>query len=80
MSEIPQDLKKLLFGKGARWHAWSAVVLMYLGLVCLIIGIIGDASNRVLGLEPTNWLILAGVLWIMGFSAWVTAYYTAKEG
>jgi hypothetical protein len=29
--------------------------------------------------EVTFWLMLAAVLWIMGFSAWVTAYYTAEE-
>jgi hypothetical protein len=30
--------------------------------------------------EVAFWLILAAALWIMGFSAWVTAYYTAKKG
>jgi hypothetical protein len=30
--------------------------------------------------EVTFWLILAAAFWIMGFSARVTPYYTAKEG
>jgi len=30
--------------------------------------------------EVTFWLMLVATLWIMGFSAWVTAYYTAKQG
>ena len=29
--------------------------------------------------EVTFWLILVAVLWIMGFSAWVMAYYTARR-
>ena len=80
MVEIPRDLKRLLFGSGARWHAWSAIILMYLSIICLIVGIIGDAADRIPGLSPTNWLILAGVLILMGISAWFTAYFAAKEG
>lgn len=80
MREVPQDLKPLLFGRGPRWHATMAVVLMCLGIGCLVVGIVGDAINRVPGLEPTNWLVLSAVLWVSALSSWFTAYYAAKEG
>ena len=80
MAEIPKDMKFLLFGKGAKWHARSAMVLDWLGMVCLIVGIVGDAINRVLGLEPLSWLVIAVALWILGLWAWLCAYTAAKEG
>jgi hypothetical protein len=80
MAEIPKELKPLLFGKGPRWHAQSMRVLNWLGLVCLIVGIIGDAINRVPGLEPTNWLLLAIALWLWSGGCWLAAYFGAKEG
>ncbi|GAI55610.1 unnamed protein product [marine sediment metagenome] len=80
MAEIPKDLKPLLFGKGPRWHARSMRVLNWLGLACLIVGIVGDATNTVPGLEPTNWLIMAAALWLWGLGAWLAAYFAAKEG
>lgn len=80
MAEIPKEMKKLLFGRGAKWHASASIILMYLSMVCVLVGIIGDAADRIPGLTPTNWFILAGVIWLMGMSAWFTAYFTAKEG
>ena len=80
MQEIPKDLKFLLFGRGARWHAWVATILTCLGLGSLIVGIVGDAINRVPGLEPTNWFIMAVGLWVWGLWAWLCAYTAAKEG
>ena len=80
MAEVPQNMKKMLFGMGARWHALSAIVLMSLGMICPIVGIIGDAANRTPGLTPTNWFLLAAVLWLMGLASWLTAYHAAKEG
>jgi len=38
---------------------WMHDVFMFLGWVCVIVGIIGDVVNRVPGLEPTNWFLLA---------------------
>ena len=80
MAEIPKDLKPLLFGKGPRWHGRSMQALNWLGLACLIVGIIGDAINRTPGLEPGNWFIMAAALWLAGLSAWKIAYAAAKEG
>jgi hypothetical protein len=80
MAEIPKDMKFLLFGFGARWHAKCMMALNWLGLACLIVGIIGDAINRVPGLEPTNWILIAIALWLWGLASWLTAYHAAKEG
>jgi len=80
MAEIPKDMKFLLFGFGARWHAKCMMALNWLGLACLIVGIIGDAINRVPGLEPTNWILIAIALWLWGLASWLTAYNAAKEG
>lgn len=80
MAEIPKDLKFLLFGRGARWHARSGMVLDVLGLVCFIVGIVGDVANKVPGLEPTNWFLMAIGLWVWGLWGWFCAYTAAKEG
>lgn len=79
MQEIPKDLKRLLFGLGARWHAWVAMVLNWLGLGCLIVGIVGDAIDRIPGLQPIHWLIMAAALWLWALAAWIAAYAAAKE-
>ena len=80
MAEIPQELRKTLFGSGARWWARAAEVSNVLAPICLLIGIIGDAANRTLGLESINWFIMAVALWLAGLSAWKIAYTAAKEG
>ena len=45
----------------------------------MVIGIVGDAINKVLGLEPTNWFIMAVGFWMLGIFAWFRGYYSAKE-
>jgi len=80
MAEIPKDMRFLLFGRGAKWMARAGLVMAMLAWVCLIVGIVGDAANKVPGLEPTNWFILMvgfllGALW-----SWLTAYFATKEG
>jgi hypothetical protein len=80
MAEIPKDMKFLLFGKGARWHARTAMVLDLLGMICLLIGIIGSAINNAIGLGAINWILIAIALIIWGLWAWLTAYNATKEG
>jgi hypothetical protein len=80
MAEIPKDMKFMLFGKGAKWHARSSMVLDFLGVACFVIGIIGSAINSGLGLGAINWILIAIALWILGIWAWLTAYNAAKEG
>ena len=80
MAEIPKDMKKLLFGMGARWHAMASMILDTLGLVCLIMGIISSAMDEELWLLPMYWLLAAIAFILFGLSAWLTSYFAAKEG
>ena len=80
MAEIPQEIKKSLFGSGAGWWAKAANIANLIAPVCLLIGIIGDVINRTPGLEPSNWFVMAAALWLAGLSAWIIAYTAAKEG
>jgi hypothetical protein len=80
MAEIPKDTKFLLFGMGARWHATLSLIVKLVGLACLIVGIIGAATDKALGLGALNWLVSAVVFWIWGLAAWLCAYFCAKEG
>ena len=80
MAEIPKDVKFLIFGKGVKWHARVSMIMNWLGLVCLILGIISGAINNALGLGAGNWLLLAIALWLWALAAWFTAYFAAKEG
>jgi len=80
MAEIPKEMKFLLFGKGPKWHARISMTMNWLGLVCLILGIIAGATNNALGLGAGNWLLLAIALWLWALAAWFCSYFGAKEG
>ena len=80
MAEIPKELKPLLFGKGPKWHARSAMALDWLGLVFLVVGIVADGINMTLGLETTHWFIMAIAMWVWGLWSWFCAYFASKEG
>ena len=41
-------------------------ILWFLALVFAIIGIISDATNTTIGLEPLSWLVLAAVMALLG--------------
>ncbi len=79
MSQVSKEMKLLLFGKGSKWHAKIAEVLMCLGVVCLVLGIISAALNKALGLGPTNWLLLTIAFFVWGLWAWLCAYFATKE-
>ncbi len=53
MAEIPDDVKRLLFERNQKL-CWVHNIFTYLGVAVLVIGIVSDAMNKVLGLEPTN--------------------------
>jgi hypothetical protein len=80
MAEIPKNMRFMIFGRGAKWHARTSMVLDWLGMACLIIGIIASAINNGLGLGAINWILIAIALIIWGLWAWFTAYFASKEG
>jgi len=80
MQEIPKELKQLLFGMGAKWHAWASIIQNILGIVCLVMGIISGAMDKALWLEPTYWFLAAIAFIVFALSAWLTAHNAAKEG
>jgi hypothetical protein len=80
MAEIPSDVKRLFFERNPKLCAWIHGVAISLGIVFLVIGIVSDAMNKVLGLEPTNWFIMAFGVWMLGIFGWFRGYYSAKEG
>ena len=80
MAEVPNEIKRFLFGRGAKWHARGASILCTLVLVFILIGIIGDAANRTPGLEPSNWFLLAIAVGVLGTWSWICSYFAAKEG
>jgi len=47
-------------------------ICFLLGIVFAVLGIIGDAANATLGLEPISWLLLAIVAFLAGMPAWIT--------
>jgi len=79
MAAVPKELKFLLFGKGAKFHAVAAMVIECLALACLIMGIISGAMDRALGLWAIHWFPIAIALFIWGLWSWIAAYAAAKE-
>jgi len=55
----------------------------WLGVIFIILGIVGDARNAIIGLYPTSWFLLAIASLIFGLSCWlgwaVGMYFHAKE-
>ena len=49
------------------------------GFTCLIVGIIGDAINRVLGLKPTSWLLLGIGLLVLALWHYIMWATEAKK-
>ena len=80
MAEVQKGLKLLLFGRGPKFHARVSLVLEFLGLASLVLGIISGATDDVMGMGATNWILIAIALWLWGLASWFTAYHAAKEG
>jgi hypothetical protein len=80
MAEVPKELRSWLFGSGAKQQAWLMASFTLTCWACLIVGIVGDAIDKKLGLEPTSWFLIS--LGFLGAAAWhyFKAYHAAKEG
>ena len=73
---------KCILGKGGLMRVWGGACWI-LGAIFAILGIIGDAMNATLGLEPTSWFLLAIALFVASipeYIGWAVAvYFDAKE-
>jgi hypothetical protein len=79
------DRKKIL-ASGGGWMM-MAHISGFVGMAFLLLGVISDAINTTLGLEPTSWLllaILAMLFSIPSFIGWHSALHldamTSKRG
>jgi len=48
-----------MFQKISRRHLYLSRASMSIAVGCLIVGIVGSATNMVLGLGSTHWLLIA---------------------
>ena len=79
MAAVPNGLKCLLFGKGAKFHAVAAMVIECLAFASLVLGIICAFRNDSIGIYSTEWFLIAIALFIWGLWSWIAAYAAAKE-
>jgi hypothetical protein len=68
---------KWIVGKGNMWSLWGGTCWI-LGAIFAILGIIADAINDTIGLEPASWFLLAIALFAAALSwyiGWAVAVY-----
>ncbi len=63
------DRKKIL-AAGSGWMKMGHICA-FIGVAFLLLGIIGDAINTTLGLEPTSWLLLGIAAILFGIPAFI---------
>ena len=63
------DREKLL-AAGSGW-ALMGHIFYLIGVAFLLLGVIGDAINMTLGLEPTSWLLLGIAAILSGMPAFI---------
>ena len=76
--EIRENMKTGIRTSGLWGH-----ILWFIGVICAILGIIGDATNTTLGLEPLSWLVLAAVAVLLGvcmFIGLAISWYLTEKG
>ena len=59
-----EDREKIRTGIGS--FGLLGHICWFLGIIFAIVGIIGDATNTTLGLEPISWLLLSITTFISG--------------
>ncbi len=75
-STICLDPKSIIDAGG--YHLMAARIFFILGLVFTVLGVIGDATNATLGLEPISWFLLAIGVFVAGIPpciGWAVAVY-----
>ena len=63
------DREKIL-AAGGGWMMMGHVCV-FIGIAFLLLGVISDAINATLGLEPTSWLLLAIAALVFGMPAFI---------
>lgn len=61
-----EHVKKTLCTMG-----WAAHICCFLGAIFALLGIIGDAVQMILGLYPTDWLLLAIFASVASIPLWL---------
>ena len=70
------DPKSIIDAAG--YHLLGSRIFSVLGLVFAVLGIISDAMNTTLGLEPISWFLLAISVSVVGIApciGWAVAVY-----
>jgi hypothetical protein len=65
--ENREEMRSTLSPMGLAGH-----ICLFLGAVFAILGIVSDAANATLGLEPMSWLVLAIIVLVAGMPMWLT--------
>jgi len=71
-----EDRKRVVASIGVQ-GLWGHISF-FLGIIFAVIGVIGDATNVTLGLEPMSWFLLAIVASLLAlpwFIGWAVAWY-----
>jgi len=71
-----EDRKQIVAGIGVS-GLWGHISF-FLGIIFAVLGVIGDAANINLGLEPMSWFLLAIVAFLLALSlfiGWAVAWY-----
>jgi hypothetical protein len=77
--KVKEVQRRLLFRMGPRFSATNAIVMDWLGIGCLVTGIVAAARGTDIGLGATNWISIAIALWVYGLWAWLAGYFGARE-
>ena len=62
--------RKQILAAGSGWMKMGHIC-SFIGFALLILGIISDAINTALGLEPTSWLLLGIAAMMFGIPAFI---------
>jgi len=74
--------REWIVGKGGTWALWGGVFWV-LAIIFAVLGIIADAMNTALGLEPSTWLLLSIALFVGSvgsYLGWAVAVYLHNKG
>jgi hypothetical protein len=77
---LGEDLEKMK--AGVALHAQAGHSMVFLSIICVVLGAVGDAVNVKIVLEPISWLLLAVVFSVSSvyfFIGWAVSWYLSTE-